>query len=205
MKGAYSFKMRATAFVVAVLFVISLFIADLFRIQVIDAQEYASQNIYYSSANTQIEAIRGQIIDTNGKPLVYSSQSNTIYIDGSYFPKASKKQERNEIMLSLLRLLKENEVEYNFDDFLKFYKENESKLIFEDGLRPAKSLTRNIFSCVEKFKDCRTPSTFRIRFSKVQFLILSLAVISTIIYFMYKPLYLYEFKTSILLSIIFTV
>ncbi|MBQ4644643.1 MAG: hypothetical protein IJB72_02675 [Clostridia bacterium] len=118
MKGAYSFKMRATAFVVAVLFVISLFIADLFRIQVIDAQEYASQNIYYSSANTQIEAIRGQIIDTNGKPLVYSLQSNTIYVDGSYFPKASKKQERNEIMLSLLRLLKENEVEYNFDDFI---------------------------------------------------------------------------------------
>jgi cell division protein FtsI/penicillin-binding protein 2 len=119
MRGAYSFKMRATAFVVAVLFVISLFIADLFRIQVIDAQEYASQNIYYSSANTQIEAIRGQILDTNGKPLVYSSQSNTIYIDGSYFPKASKKQERNKIMLSLLRLLKENEVEYNFDDFIR--------------------------------------------------------------------------------------
>ena len=118
MKGAYSFKMRATAFVVAVLFVISIFIADLFRIQVIDADEYSSQNIYYSSANTQIEAIRGQILDTNGKPLVYSSQSNTIYIDGSYFPKASKKQERNKIMLSLLKLLKKNDVEYNYDDFI---------------------------------------------------------------------------------------
>lgn len=44
-------------------------------------------------------------------------------------------------------------MEYNFDEFLMFYKENESKLIFEDGLRPAKSLTRNIFSCVEKFKN----------------------------------------------------
>ena len=42
---------------------------------------------------------------------------------------------------------------YDFSNFLKFYKENESKLIFEDGLRPAKSLTRNIFSCVEKFKE----------------------------------------------------
>lgn len=118
MKKAYSFKMRATSFVVAVLFVISLFIADLFRIQVIDAREYASQNIYYSSANTQIKAIRGEILDTTGKSLVYSSQSNTIYIDGSYFPKASKKQERNTIMLSLLRLFKENEIQYNFEDFI---------------------------------------------------------------------------------------
>lgn len=118
MKGAYSFKMRATAFVVAVLFVISLFIADLFRIQVIDADEYSSQNIYYSSANTQIKAIRGEILDSSGKALVYSKQSNSIYIDASYFPRASKKAERNKIMLSLLRLLKENEIAYNYEDFL---------------------------------------------------------------------------------------
>ncbi len=118
MRSAYSFRMRATAFVVAVLFIISLFIADLFRIQVIDADEYSAQNIYYSSANTQISAIRGEILDTNGKALVYSSQSNTVYIDGSYFPKTSKKQERNKILLSLLRLFKKNEVAYNYDDFI---------------------------------------------------------------------------------------
>ncbi len=118
MREAYSFKMRATAFVVAVLFVISLFIADLFRIQVIDADEYSSQNIYYSSANTQIKAIRGEILDSSGKALVYSEQSNSIYIDASYFPRASKKAERNEILLSLLRLFKENEIAYNYEDFM---------------------------------------------------------------------------------------
>lgn len=110
--------MRATAFVVAVLFMISLFIADLFRIQVLDADEYSAQNIYYSSANTQIKAIRGEILDTNGQALVYSTQSNAIYIDASYFPSASKKEERNTILLSLLRLFKENDVEYNFADFI---------------------------------------------------------------------------------------
>ena len=116
MRGVYSFRKRATAFVVAVLFVISLFIADLFRIQVIDAGEYSSQNIYYSSANTQIEAIRGEILDSTGQPLVYSSQSNSIFIDASYFPSASKKKERNEILISLLRLFKKNEIEYNYAD-----------------------------------------------------------------------------------------
>lgn len=37
--------------------------------------------------------------------------------------------------------------------FLSFYKENEDKLIYENGLRPAKSLTRNIFNNVDKFEE----------------------------------------------------
>lgn len=118
MRSTYSFKMRTTAFIVAVLFVISLFIADLFRIQVIDADEYSSQNIYYSSANTQIKAIRGEILDSTGQPLVYSTQSNSIYIDASYFPSVSKKTERNEILLALLKLFKENKIEYNYADII---------------------------------------------------------------------------------------
>ncbi len=135
MREIYSFKTRATAFVVAVLLVISLFVADLFRIQVIDADEYSAQNIYYSSAKTEIPAIRGEILDTNGQALVYSTQSNTIYIDASYFPKASKKAERNEIMLSLLRMFKENEVEYNFDDFIAV--EN-GQVKYTDGINTVK-------------------------------------------------------------------
>ncbi len=136
MKGAYSFKMRATAFIVAVLFVISLFIADLFRIQVIDADEYSSQNIYYSSANTQIKAIRGEILDSTGKSLVYSTQSNAIYIDASYFPSASKQEERNEILLSLLRLFKENEIRFNYADFMVI---EDGKLKYTDGILSLKN------------------------------------------------------------------
>ena len=131
MKGTYSFKMRATAFVVAFLFVVSLFIADLFRIQILDAEDYSAQNLYYSSANTQIKAIRGEILDTNGQALVYSTQSNTIYIDASYFPKASEQEERNEIMISLLRLFTKNEVTYNFSDFITI--EN-GEIKYNDGI-----------------------------------------------------------------------
>ena len=90
MRNTYSYKIRTTAFVVAILLVISIFIADLFRIQVINADEYASKNIYLSSATTKIDALRGEILDTNGTPLVYNESSNTVYIDASYFPKASK-------------------------------------------------------------------------------------------------------------------
>ena len=136
MKGAYSFKMRTTAFIVAVLFVISLFIADLFRIQVIDADEYSSQNIYYSSANTQIKAIRGEILDSTGKALVYSTQSNAIYIDASYFPSASKQEERNKIMLSLLKLFKKNEIEYNYADFMVL---EDGEIKYTDGISSLKN------------------------------------------------------------------
>lgn len=113
MRNTYSYKIRATAFVVAILLVISIFIADLFRIQVINADEYASKNIYLSSATTKIDALRGEILDINGTPLVYNESSNTVYIDASYFPKASKIEERNEIILSLIRLFDSKAVEYN--------------------------------------------------------------------------------------------
>lgn len=113
MRNTFSYKIRATAFVVAILLVVSIFIADLFRIQVINADEYASKNIYLSSATTKIDALRGEILDTNGTPLVYNESSNTVYIDASYFPKASKIEERNEIILSLITLFDSKGVEYN--------------------------------------------------------------------------------------------
>ena len=113
MRNTYSYKIRATAFVVVILLVISIFIADLFRIQVIKADEYASKNIYLSSAKTKIDALRGEILDTNGTPLVYNKSSNTVYIDASYFPKSSKIEERNKIILSLITLFDQKGVEYN--------------------------------------------------------------------------------------------
>ena len=61
MKSTYKFKTRATAFVVAVIFIISIFIADLLRIQIIDADEYSTKNIYYSTANTQIKALANEV------------------------------------------------------------------------------------------------------------------------------------------------
>lgn len=144
MKNNYSYKIRATAFVVAILLVISFFIADLFRIQIIEADEYASKNVYLSSATTRIDALRGEILDANGTPLVYNKSSNTVYIDASYFPKASQTEERNQIVLSLIRLFESKGIEYNSTlpiDFVNnsvvFVEENsgdKSKLFAKDYL-----------------------------------------------------------------------
>ena len=112
MKKAYSFKVRTTAFVCVILFVFSFFATDLFRIQIIDRNEYQAQAISLSSASSEIDALRGEILDSTGQALVYNVRSNSIYIDASYFPSSSKKAERNEILLSLVRLLQQNGIEY---------------------------------------------------------------------------------------------
>lgn len=112
MRNGYSFKMRTTAFIVAVLFAVSFFIADLFRIQIINRDEYDSKTISLSKASSEIEALRGEILDSNGKALVYNIRSNSVYIDASYFPSSSKKAERNEILLALVRLFEANQIEY---------------------------------------------------------------------------------------------
>lgn len=114
MRNNYSFKVRSIAFIVVILFIVSVFIADLFRIQVIDGDDYSVENLYLSSANTQITAQRGEILDVDGNALVYNVSSNSVYFDASYFPKLSKIEERNEIILSLIKLFEKYGAEYNF-------------------------------------------------------------------------------------------
>lgn len=113
MRAKYSFKARATAFILAVVFIVAIFCADLFRIQIIDADKYASKKLTLSQSTSKIQAVRGEILDSDGKALVYNVSSNTVYFDAGYFPKASKKQERNDIVSSLVKLFKTNDIEFN--------------------------------------------------------------------------------------------
>lgn len=100
----YNFKIRALSVILAVVFFVSVFCIDLFKIQIVEKEKYASKKFRLSSSTSKISAVRGEILDINGTPLVYNSSSNTVYFDASYFPKESKKEERNEIVSSLIKL-----------------------------------------------------------------------------------------------------
>ena len=113
MRPSYSFKLRTTSFILAIVFVVSIFCADLFRIQIIDKEKYASKKLTLSQSTSKIQAVRGEILDSKGTALVYNVSSNTVYFDAAYFPKASKKQERNEIVSSLVELFNKKGVEFN--------------------------------------------------------------------------------------------
>ena len=59
MRPSYSFKLRTTSFILAIVFVVSVFCADLFRIQIIDKEKYASKKLTLSQSTSKIQAVRG--------------------------------------------------------------------------------------------------------------------------------------------------
>lgn len=108
----YNFKVRALSVILAIVFFVSVFCIDLFKIQIVEQEKYTSKKFRLSSSTSKIPAVRGEILDSSGIPLAYNSSSNTVYFDASYFPKESKKEKRNEIISSLIRLFESEDVEF---------------------------------------------------------------------------------------------
>lgn len=112
MKPNFNFKVRTIAIISAIVFFISIFCADLFRIQIVEKEKYTSKKLSLSSSTSKISAVRGEILDSDGTPLVYNNSSNTVYFDASYFPKASAIEKRNEIVSSLIKLFQGHDAEF---------------------------------------------------------------------------------------------
>ena len=83
---------------------------DLIKIQLIDGPEYDAASSSVSENFATIEAPRGEIVDVNGKPLVYNNQSYSIIFDAAYFP--SKNEERNAVIESLISLFENYSLEW---------------------------------------------------------------------------------------------
>lgn len=122
-------RSRISAFTVAVLVVFGIFAADLFRIQIIHSDDYKNQKVAFSYSDTTIIASRGEILDCNGKKLVTNKQVNSVVFNGSYFPRTKEQEQRNEIIISLIRLFEKYDVEWN--DWLPLYLDDNGKVHFE--------------------------------------------------------------------------
>ncbi|MGN0572227.1 MAG: hypothetical protein ACI4K9_08615, partial [Candidatus Fimenecus sp.] len=126
-----SFKIRTAAGFFAVVFFFTLFFADLFRIQVVHAEDYSTQKVALRTSETTVKAARGEILDCNGVPLVTNEQVNSVVLDASYFPSTKEQEKRNEILCALIHLTEEAGVRWNDNLPLVFdangniqYKEN---------------------------------------------------------------------------------
>ena len=86
------------------------FAFDLVKIQLIDGPEYDAASSSVSENYAAIEASRGEIVDVNGKPLVYNNQSYSIIFDSAYFP--TKNDERNAIIESLISLFEKHSLQW---------------------------------------------------------------------------------------------
>lgn len=61
---------------------------------------------------TTVDAVRGEILDRNGAPLVTNRQGNSVTFNATAFPSESQQEKRNEIIISLIQLCEANGVEY---------------------------------------------------------------------------------------------
>ena len=103
---------RQIAAVCVILFFFMVFAVDLINLQIVKGDEYDAASSAVSAKTAPISAARGEIVDCDGKPLVYNSQGYSIVFDYAYFPPASEQETRNEIILSLIKLFESKGLEW---------------------------------------------------------------------------------------------
>jgi len=101
-------KRRSIAVIAIVLCAFSLFLFRLFDLQILSADE--AKNTPVAQVTVEVNPIRGEILDTNGYPLVTNKQVNKIIFTYSSFP--TDYGERNEIILALIKMFDENKAEW---------------------------------------------------------------------------------------------
>ena len=94
---------------------IAVFVGVLIKVQLIDGDEYAGAVNTATQSTVPIKAARGEIVDRNGKPIVVNRQGYSIIFDYSYFPSKKENNERNSIIISLIRLFEQSGVEWTND------------------------------------------------------------------------------------------
>ena len=100
-KKKYSKRGTVVICIFAMIFV--LFGVNLFRMQILDTTQESQTSV--SSYDVTVEAVRGEILDRNGYPLVTNKQENKIIFTYSSFP--TDYAERNKIILELIKMFKQ--------------------------------------------------------------------------------------------------
>ena len=145
MKSIYK-SGRTTVAIILILAVVFGFIYELFSIQVLNHEFYASQNNTVKTYTVPIQSARGEIVDRNGNPLVTNRQGNSIVLNAAYFPSAKENDERNTVILNLIKLFRKNKEEYVHNLPLKLTKSGKVKFItkkdsdtYENDIKTMKS------------------------------------------------------------------
>lgn len=96
--------------IIGLLFLFLVF--SLVKTQLIDADQYKAAADSLAVSSSSVKASRGEILDTNGNPLVTNRQGNSVVFKYSDFPSSKKQNERNELIFSLIKLFEKNNVEW---------------------------------------------------------------------------------------------
>lgn len=149
-------RSKVVIFIVAVIFI--LFLANLFRVQVLERESMDDAAI--STVDVSVSPLRGEIFDRNGNPLVVNKQINTIVFNYLVFPKGSEPEKRNKVIFELIKLFDRYNIEWN-DNLpivysggkLVFDKEKEAEI---DYLKSSAFLNLEYYASVQNCFDALT-------------------------------------------------
>ena len=85
----------------------------LFYIQVIKGDYYSSVGTGTIAKKVDIDASRGEILDSSGTPLVFNKQTTRIVFDASYFPASDEHAARADIIIKLVHYLESQKEKWN--------------------------------------------------------------------------------------------
>ena len=96
--------------IIGLLFLFLIF--GFMKTQLIDAEKYKAAADSLAVSSSSVKASRGEVLDTNGKPLVTNRQGNSVVFKYSDFPFSKKQDERNKLIFSLINLFEKNDIEW---------------------------------------------------------------------------------------------
>ena len=107
---------RVLALLLIMIIVLGIYSVRLFQIQIVQGEDYAKLSSQGYRTTVPIAASRGEIVDRNQLPLVSNRTSYAVVLDYNYFPHGTSEEKRNEqnnCLLALVKLLEEQEEEWN--------------------------------------------------------------------------------------------
>ena len=90
--------------------------------QLIDGDKHRAEAKSLSVSASTVKAARGEILDSNGSPLVVNRQGNSVVFKYSEFPAAKEQEKRNELIIELAKRGISTNVHYKPLPLLSAYK-----------------------------------------------------------------------------------
>ncbi len=104
-------RLRTAFLAILVVIAVALGLIRLMSVQIVNGNAYLQKSEYTSVYTQKIKATRGQIVDTDGNPLIENKVGYNVIIDDTYFPSDNK--EANEILIQTTKLLEDAGFEWN--------------------------------------------------------------------------------------------
>ncbi|MCM1227620.1 MAG: penicillin-binding transpeptidase domain-containing protein [Clostridium sp.] len=149
-------RLRTAFLAILVIVSVALGIIRLMTVQIVNGDAYLQKSEYTSVYTQDIKAVRGEIVDSEGNPIIGNKIGFSIIIDDTYFPSDNK--EANEVLIQTVRILEEAGLKYNETIPITDTKPYEFKSGMDGDIEQLKSLIGvNVYAtaenCIDKLID----------------------------------------------------